>query len=237
MWVKWQFRKEEEGLLATGSVLEISKAALKGVFPREESASQVAAGNWSITLNPNVLLEQLIFCVLAFGITWTFCRFFSSERRKESQLIHISILPLLAFFTKWRLDEKSTGQQLFTILNILGVRSKASRGWMRQWPCAWFPVPDRLIWVSIFLVLGTFDSTRDKHSFYLSFYLHFFSLLHSAVPGLQSHASRSSGMFLDVLPMTLFPSELAALGHVHFFFLFFFSPESSLFFWFIVISG
>lgn len=81
------------------------------------------------------------------------------------------------------------------------------------------------------LVLGNFDSIRDRHVVFLFPCL---LLVHSSVLGLQSHAPRSAGMFLDVLSitMTLSLSELAALGHVHCF-----PPDLPSSFWLIVITG
>ena len=67
-----------------------------------------------------------------------------------------------------------------------------------------------------FQVLGNFDPIRTDGHFVFLF--QFLLLTPSSAQRWQSHAPRSAGMFLDVLPIStiLSPSEPAALGHVYF---------------------
>ena len=67
-----------------------------------------------------------------------------------------------------------------------------------------------------FLMLGNFDRIRRDRHFVFLFQFLFFT--HSSAQCLQTQAPSSARIFLEVLPITmiLFPSELAALGYVHF---------------------
>lgn len=72
-----------------------------------------------MTLTPGVSSEQLISIYLTLGISCTLCRYSSLERKKGSLSIHVRILPpLVQISSQGGFDEKSTGEQLTTILDI-----------------------------------------------------------------------------------------------------------------------
>ena len=164
------------------------------------------------------------------GITWTLFKLFSLERKKMSWLIHVSIFPpLFQVSLQGGFDEKSTGKQLVTILDISALGPK-HLGLDEAVNVSWFLIPDSLMSLC-FLVLGNFNPIRRDRHFVFLFPFHFF---HSPAQCLQFQAPSSTGIFLEVLPITimLFPSELAALGCVHFVF-----PRVLPLFWFIPVSG
>ena len=85
-----------------------------------------------------------------------------------------------------------------------------------------------------FLMLGNFDIIRrDRHFVFLFQFLLF---THFPAQCSWTQAPSFARVFLEVLPITmiLFPSELAALGYVHFI-----PPPARvlLLFWFVPISG